>query len=134
MFEKSPGRHRRVAGRAGRHQRSRLPRAWTRIAVVLLATAAAVMVGEAAWAQEPPDAPGVESIPQVVDRMRLWLVGILFSVAGFFFTLGAFRRLWSNGDPGELEKANAAFRNAGIGLALALLAPLIVTIVAGFVA
>lgn len=99
---------------------------------MLAAAAVAVVVGAPAWAQAPAE-PGVESIPEVVDRMRVWLVGILFSVAVFFFTLGGFRYLWSNGDPGELEKAKTAFRNAGIGLLLAILAPLVVTIVVGFV-
>jgi hypothetical protein len=91
----------------------------------VLAAVAVVVVGAPAWAQEAPTDPGVESIPEVVNRMRVWLVGILFSVAVFFFTLGGFRYLWSNGDPGELEKAKTAFRNAGIGLLLAILAPLV---------
>jgi hypothetical protein len=96
---------------------------------------AAVMVWEtAAWAQEAPTEPGVASIPEVVNRIRIWLVGILVAVSTLFLTVGGFRYLWANGDPGEIDKAKSALRNAAIGYALAILAPLFVTIVTGFVA
>lgn len=36
--------------------------------------------------------------------------------------------MMAGGDPGEVERAKTAFRSAGIGYALALLAPLVVTI------
>jgi hypothetical protein len=39
----------------------------------------------------------------------------------------------AGGDPGEVEKAKGAFRAAGIGYALAALAPLVVTILQGIV-
>jgi hypothetical protein len=89
--------------------------------------------GTVAWAQDAPTDPGVSSIPEVVNRMRIWLVGILVAVSTLFLTIGGFRYLWSNGDPGEVEKAKTALRNAAIGYALAILAPLFVTIVTGFV-
>jgi hypothetical protein len=65
--------------------------------------------------------------------MRIWLVGILVAVSTLFLTIGGFRYLWSNGDPGEVEKAKTALRNAAIGYVLAILAPLFVTVVTGFV-
>ena len=55
------------------------------------------------------------------------------AVATLFLTIGGLRLMWANGDPGEAEKGKAALRSAAIGYALALLAPLIVTVVAGWV-
>jgi hypothetical protein len=106
------------------------------LAAVVATAIAALDTVALAQPTPPPGAPtdpGVTSIDEVVERMRVWLVGILFAVAGFFATVGGFRYAWSNGDPGEIDKAKSAFRNAGIGLAAAILAPLFVTIVAGFV-
>lgn len=136
MFKTTLGRLRSGDDRTSRSGRPRWMRTAIRTGPSVLAAAATAavvaMFGEAAWAQAPTE-PGVASIPEVVDRMRLWLVGILFSVAVFYVTLGAVRYMSSNGDPSEAEKAKTSFRNAGIGLALAILAPLIVTIVVGFV-
>jgi hypothetical protein len=104
------------------------------LAVAGLATVAALAWESVAWAQEAPIAPGVSSIPEVVNRMRMWLVGILVAVSTLFLTVGGFRYLWANGDPGEIDKAKSALRNSAVGYALAVLAPLFVTIVTGFVA
>ncbi|MCK9931105.1 pilin [Frankia sp. Mgl5] len=100
------------------------------VVVVLLvvlsdvAGAAAVVTG-----QEAPPAPApVSSAPDletVLNNARNWLMGILATVATFFFTLGATRYLGANGDPGEVERAKGAFRNAAIGYGLAVLAPLV---------
>ena len=68
------------------------------------------------------------SVEQVVDNLRNWLVGILAGLATLYLTLGAVRYVMAGGDPGEVERAKTAFRSAGIGYALALLAPLVVTI------
>ncbi len=76
----------------------------------------------------------VESIQQVANNIRAWLVGILVAVATLFLTVGGLRYLAANGDPGEVEKAKLALRPAAIGWALALLAPLFVTIVGSWVA
>jgi hypothetical protein len=76
----------------------------------------------------------VDSIEQVVDRLRVWLVGILAAVATLFLTVGGLRYIPANGDPGEVEKAKSALKSAALGYGLALLAPLIVNIVRGFTA
>ena len=65
----------------------------------------------------------------MVNNIRTWLVAILVAVATLFLTIGGLRLMWANGDPGEAEKGKAALKSAAIGYALALLAPLIVTIV-----
>jgi Type IV secretion system pilin len=88
-------------------------------------------------AQTPPSPSGTgsvvvlglaQSVEQVVDNLRNWLVGILAGLATLYLTLGAVRYVMAGGDPGEVERAKTAFRSAGIGYALALLAPLVVTI------
>ena len=92
--------------------------------------------GSAAHAAEP-GAPGavlaVDSIAAVVSNIRLWLMGILAAAATLFATVGFARLMWANGDPGEVEKGKSALRSAAIGYAGALLSPLLVTIVAGWV-
>ncbi|WP_219419428.1 pilin [Pseudonocardia nigra] len=87
-----------------------------------------------------PDAPdgGVvlaqaESVDQVLTNVRNWLMGILAALATVFATIGGIRYVMANGDPGEVEKAKLAFRSAGIGYALAALAPLLITILQGLV-
>jgi predicted small integral membrane protein len=74
------------------------------------------------------------SIQQVVNNIRAWLVAILVAVATLFLTVGGLRYLAANGDPGEVEKAKSTLRSATLGYALALLAPLFVTIVGKWVA
>jgi Type IV secretion system pilin len=74
------------------------------------------------------------SIEQVVNNIRAWLVGILVAVATLFLTIGGLRLMWANGDPGEAEKGKAALKSAAVGYGLAMLAPLIVTIVGKWVA
>ncbi len=92
--------------------------------------------GSAAHAAEPT-APGIvlaaDSIAAVVNNIRVWLMALLGAVATLFLTIGGLRLMWANGDPGEAEKGKAALKSAAIGYALALLSPLIVTVVAGWV-
>ena len=78
--------------------------------------------------------PGPDSIEAVIGNVRTWLLGILVAVATLFLTIGGLRLMWANGDPGEAEKGKAALKSAAIGYMLALLAPLIVTIVGRWVA
>ncbi|MDG4793529.1 pilin [Micromonospora sp. WMMD1082] len=130
-------------GRRGRPTVPRLRRYLpqpVRVGLVVLLGAAAVTVvlaadGDAAYAAEPASVVlAVESIQQVANNIRAWLVGILVAVATLFLTVGGLRYLAANGDPGEVEKAKLALRSAALGYALALLAPLFVTIVGGWVA
>jgi hypothetical protein len=67
----------------------------------------------------------------ILNNATGWLMGILAAIATFFATVGAVRYVMAGGDPGELEKAKAAFKSAGFGYALAALAPLLVAIVKG---
>ncbi|WP_018500952.1 pilin [Parafrankia discariae] len=115
-----------------RGRREDLLRLWVGCVVVVVllvvlcdvAGAAAVVTGQQA---PPPPAP-VSTAPDldtVLNNARNWLMGILATVATFFFTLGAARYGSAGGDPGEVERAKGAFRNAAIGYSLAVLAPLV---------
>ena len=73
------------------------------------------------------------SIGQVINNTTVWIVGILAGLATLFLTLGGVRYRMAGGDPAEVEKAKTAFKSAGIGYALALLAPVVVTVLKSLV-
>jgi hypothetical protein len=70
------------------------------------------------------------SLNTVIDNLRNWLIGILAAAATLFLTVGGLRYLAAGGDPSQVEKAKVALRSAAIGYALAILAPLLVSILA----
>jgi hypothetical protein len=74
-----------------------------------------------------------DSISQVLNNTTLWIIGILAGLATLMLTLGGVRYLLANGDPAEVEKAKTALKSAAIGYGLAILAPVIVTILKGLV-
>jgi hypothetical protein len=104
-------------------------------AVVMLTVTVILMAGaHVAYAADTGRVLAAASIQQVVNNIRTWLVGILVAVATLFLTVGGLRYLAANGDPGEVEKAKSTLRSAALGYALALLAPLFVSIVGKWVA
>lgn len=74
-----------------------------------------------------------DSIPTVISNLQTWLIGILAGLATLFLVLGGVRYVISNGNPGEVEKAKTAFKSAAIGYCLAVLAPVVITILKGIV-
>ena len=74
-----------------------------------------------------------ESVEQLLNNVRNWIVGILAGLATVFLTIGGVRYLMAGRDPGEVERAREALRAAAKGYALAALAPLIVEILKGIV-
>ena len=74
-----------------------------------------------------------DSISQVLNNTTLWLAGILAGLATLFLTLGGVRYLMAGGDPAEVEKAKTALKSAAIGYGLAILAPVIVTVLKSLV-
>jgi predicted small integral membrane protein len=74
-----------------------------------------------------------DSISQVLNNTTLWLVGILATLATLMLTLGGVRYLLANGDPAQVVQAKTALRSAGIGYGLAILAPVIVTVLKSLV-
>jgi hypothetical protein len=75
----------------------------------------------------------VGSIKDVLINIRNWLTGLLVALATLMLTYGAVRYLAAGGEPGELEKAKQALKNAGKGYLLAVLAPVVVEILRQFV-
>jgi hypothetical protein len=73
------------------------------------------------------------SISAVISNLTAWIIGILAGVATLFLTIGGVRYLMAGGDPGEVERAKTALKSAAIGYALALLAPVIVTVLKSLV-
>ena len=98
-------------------------------AALVLAAALLVIFAAPAFAQ----GTGAPTLSGVIDNLRNWIVGILAGVATLFLTIGGLRYLTAGGDPGQVEKAKIALKSAAIGYALAILAPLLVSILASIV-
>jgi hypothetical protein len=97
-------------------------------AVLSTAAVAAALVAASPVFAADPTYLAVNTIPQVLDQATKWLMGILAAVATLFLTIGGVRYVAAGGDPGEVEKAKSAFKSAGVGYALAALAPIVVGI------
>ena len=111
-----PPQHRRTAAR--------------RIAAgMVLAAALVVVVASPAYAA----GGGTQTLSGLISNLTTWIVGILAGVATLFLTIGGLRYLTAGGDPGQVEKAKTALKSEAIGYALAVLAPLIVSILASLV-
>jgi hypothetical protein len=72
-------------------------------------------------------------IPTVISNVTNWLIGILAVLATLMLTIGGVRYVLAAGDPAEVEKAKTCFRSAGMGYCLAVLAPVVVTVLKGLV-
>ncbi|MGW1680074.1 pilin [Saccharopolyspora sp. NPDC002376] len=126
----SPRLERTPTAPAHRHRR------WSR---ALLAALLAVVLGllaadsTAAATGVLAQAPG-PSITDVLNNARNWIMGILAVLATLLFTIGGLRYLMAGGSAGEVEKAKQAFKSAGIGYALVVLAPVVVEILKSILA
>jgi len=99
------------------------------LAVAALSVVVLLAVSAPAFA----DSGSGPSLNGVIDNLRNWIVGILAGVATLFLTIGGLRYVTAGGDPGQVEKAKTALKSAAIGYALAILAPLLVSILASIV-
>src|SRR5436309_15470857 len=98
------------------------------VAVLSTAAVAAALVAASPVFAADPTYLAVNTIPQVLDQATKWLMGILAAVATLFLTIGGVRYLAPCGDPGEVGQAKSALKSAGVGYALAALAPIVVGI------
>jgi putative exporter of polyketide antibiotics len=73
------------------------------------------------------------TLGQVVDNARLWIMGLLAAVATLFFVIGAARYVMAGGDPGQVERAKLTLKSALAGYGLALLAPVVLSVLRGIV-
>jgi hypothetical protein len=72
-------------------------------------------------------------IPTVISNVTNWLIGILAVLATLMLTIGGVRYVLAAGDPAEVEKAKTCFKSAAMGYCLAILAPVVVTVLKGLV-
>lgn len=116
--------------RTARSENAGARRRWTFVLAVLALTVLLFVatVGAAHAAGTPQIA---SSLDDVLNNLRNWVLGIVGSVAIAFFSWGGLKLLLASGDPEEIGKAKNAFKNGGYGLAVALLAPLLVAVLEG---
>ena len=69
----------------------------------------------------------------VINNITKWLTGLLVALATLFLTIGGIRYLLAGGDPGEVNKAKETLKYSAIGYGVAVLAPVLVGILKGFV-
>jgi hypothetical protein len=121
--------------RGGQHEdRSRRARrrpAGLLFLLVVCVLAAVLLWAVPAYAAAPGADPATARLDAILANATAWLVGILAALATLFLTIGGIRYVMAGGDPGEVEKAKGAFKSAGLGYALAALAPLVVSIIKG---
>jgi hypothetical protein len=100
-----------------------------------LAVGGALAVGFVVLVASPASAASsaAPTLNSVINNLRDWIVGFLAALATLFLTIGGVRYLTAGGDPGQVEKAKTALKSAAIGYALAILAPLLVSILASVV-
>ncbi|GAA4935675.1 hypothetical protein GCM10023224_15560 [Streptomonospora halophila] len=77
--------------------------------------------------------PGVSDLGEVITNIRNWLVGLLVALATLLLTIGGLRYLLAGGDPGEVSKAKDTLKYSALGYGVAILAPILVEILRGFV-
>jgi hypothetical protein len=90
---------------------------------IAIATAAVLALVSA------PAALAADDLNEVIENLRVWITGLLAALATLLLMIGGVRYLLAGGDPGAHERAKGSIRAALIGYALALLAPVLVSIV-----
>lgn len=72
-----------------------------------------------------------KSIPDVIDGITGWIMGIVALVATMFLAIAGLRYMAAGGDPAQLEQAKSNFKSALVGYALAILSPVILQVLQG---
>ena len=102
---------------------------------VSITTAALIVAGAVPAAAAPAPVPdaAVTSLNQVITNITVWIGGLLGGLATLLATIGGVRYLLANGDPAEVAKAKETLKSAAIGYGVAILAPVLLVILKGFV-
>lgn len=89
----------------------------------------------AAWADPPGGVAylAANSLPVVIANLQTQIMLLLAGIATLFLVLAGVYWATAGGDPGQVDKAKAALRNALIGYGLAVLAPILLQLVQGIV-
>ncbi|GAB3147231.1 hypothetical protein GCM10027290_30200 [Micromonospora sonneratiae] len=94
--------------------------------VLALPSAAQADPGEAAYL-------AANSLPVVIANLQNQIMLLLAGIATLFLVLAGVYWATAGGDPGQVDKAKGALRNALIGYSLAVLAPILLQLVQGIV-
>ena len=89
------------------------------------------VAGDLISAAPAPEVLAAKTIPEVVDGLKVWIMGILAAVATLFLVIGGLRYMTAGGDPAQAEQAKGNFKAALAGYALAVLAPVILQVLQG---
>jgi hypothetical protein len=100
------------------------------VGITVAATATLVLAAEAAGAAPPAPPPPTYDLATVINHLRWWVCGIAGTYATFMLSLCGARLMMANGDPSEIDRAKTSFKSAVVGYAVALLAPVFMTILA----
>ncbi|MFV2019400.1 pilin [Micromonospora sp. LOL_023] len=73
------------------------------------------------------------SLPVVITKLQNLIMGLLAGLATLFLVLAGVYWATAGGDPGQVEKAKGALRNALIGYGLAVLSPILLQLLQGVV-
>jgi hypothetical protein len=103
-----------------------------RIATTATVVCAILTAGAPASAADPTIL-AANDLPTIISNITTWIVGLLVGVATLFLTIGGIRYLAAGGDPAEVEKAKGSFKSALVGYALAVLAPILLSVVQGWI-
>ncbi|SCL20500.1 hypothetical protein GA0074692_0884 [Micromonospora pallida] len=101
------------------------------------AVGAAVLVLAAPSAAQA--APGdvaylaANTLPVVIANLQTQIMLLLAGIATLFLVLAGVYWATAGGDPGQVDKAKSALRNALVGYGLAVLAPVLLQFVQGIV-
>ncbi|WP_426513093.1 pilin [Dactylosporangium sp. McL0621] len=97
------------------------------VTIAVTAVPALLVAATPAWAADSiPFA--VYDLPTVVGNITAFITSIIAVVATLFLTIGGAQYLMAGGDPAQVERAKGSLKSAGIGYALAVLAPILLTI------
>jgi hypothetical protein len=103
-----------------------------RIATTATVVCAILTAGAQAYAADPTIL-AANDLPTIISNITTWIIGLLVGVATLFLTIGGIRYLAAGGDPAEVEKAKGSFKSALVGYALAVLAPILLSVVQGWI-
>ncbi len=88
-----------------------------------------ILVGVLLALTTSPAYAATPDLQTVLNNLRLWITGVLATLATLFLSIGGLMYLTAAGNPRRIEQAKDAIRSAVIGFVFAGLAPLVITIV-----
>ncbi len=105
-----------------------------RLAAAVLVFVVVLCVPAAAYATTGGVPVGaVKTLPQVIAGLQAWVMGILAALASLYLALAGVYYLTAGGDPAQVDRARGALRNALVGYGLAVLAPVLLSVVKSIV-